>query len=483
MSCRSLVLALVSLTLAACVPPTAGLQPPAGAPDLEVSVTPAEGRPAGAPSGTAGPVEPVAVEDVVPGEYLVGLTPEADAQAIARAVGASFQGEIRFTGRYAHLALPADTSRSEAEARFQELSGVTSVAPNWRVQPAYLTSGQTPDDIRYGDQWAHQVTGALPAWRALGTGFTASNVAIAVLDSGCDVSHPDFMGRVLAGRNYTDEHPDTSLSLADDVTDLHGHGTHVAGIAAASGHNALGVTGVAWDAKILPVKVLGLNGGSAAGILKGLVYAADYSTSEATVRVINLSLSVPGRFTTEAAFEDAMAYAWRKGIAVVVAAGNQGADVPRPGTNPHAIVVAATAVHEIVPKLFVEFLAGFSNKGDRIDVAAPGSKILSTAPRYDNQLSQRSGLLTRAVGDEISPIDPPYAYNDGTSMAAPYVSGVAALMAARYDPYHMRMNATFTDRLAERLASTSDDLGPIGQDPYFGHGRVNVQKALAPSSL
>lgn len=484
MSRRAFLVTLLGLALAACVPPGAVLPPPSGAPELDVTVTPASGAEAGeVPAGvdpSAGSAEGAAY---VPGEFLVGLSPEADPGALARSLGASVKGEIRFSGRYVHMALPAGTTLEAGRAMLAGRPEVTSVAPNWRLQPAYLTSSQSPSDGRYAEQWSHQLTNALPAWRALGSGFTASNVAIAVLDTGLDTGHPEFEGRVLAGRNFTTEHGDTRLTVQDDVSDLYGHGTHVAGIAAAAGNNAVGMAGLAWDAKILPVKVLGRTGGTTDGILNGIRYAVDYPTSEATVRVINMSIQTVGRFASEAIFADAMAYAWRRGVVVVVAAGNQGGDVVSPAINPHNVTVSATTAYEYLPGLFAEYLAGFSNRGDRIDVAAPGADILSTVPQYHNSTSQRIGLVTRPVGDDTSTIDAPYAFNNGTSMAAPYVAGLAALIVARYDPFHLKMNALFSDRVAERLKSTADDLGPIGRDPYFGYGRVNVQKALAPSSL
>jgi len=482
MSRRPIVLLLLSLALAACVPATPGM-PPATVPDLTVAVTPAQGEEDEASGHAVPPTEMASDAPYVPGEFVVGLSSDADLSAIARSVGASVKGEVRFSGRYAHLALSDGASLAEEEARLHAQAGVSSVAPNWLFQPSYLASNQSPDDRRYADQWAHRVTSALPAWRALGTDFSASSVAIAVVDSGCDVGHPDLAGRFLPGRNFTDEHPDTSLPQDLDVTDLHGHGTHVAGIAAASGRNAVGIAGVAWDARLVPIKVLTKTGGTFSAILQGIQFAADYQSAEATVRVINLSLGLTGHFQTEAALDDAMAYAWRKGIAVVVASGNEATPPNQPASNPHALVVSATGLYQVLPGVLVEMLAGFSNRGDRIDVSAPGDDILSTVPRNDNTISKNNGLVTRPVGDETSVIDEPYAYANGTSMAAPYVSGLAALLVARYDPYHLQLNGAFTDRLVDRIESTADDLGPIGKDPYFGYGRVNVQKALAPSTL
>lgn len=418
-----------------------------------------------------------------PHQLVVTLASDADAMRVAERAGASCDAQVRFTQRYARFLLPRESSLSEAAKRLQAVSGVLAVGFDWHLRPSYLSAGATPNDPQFASQWAHQATHMRDAWRMLGPSFTAANTAIAVLDSGCDVGHPEFAGRILGGENLTSEHPDASQSLATDLSDLIGHGTHVMGIAGAAGNDAEGVAGVAWDAKLLPVKVLAQSGGTLFDAIRGIRYAADFvSGTGAVVRVINMSLGADSIVTTDAAFEDAMRYAWNKGIVVVVAAGNTAGVVSDPAVNPHALVVSSTS-HYQVGSYFTELFSGFSNRGDRIDVAAPGGEILSTTARFTNGVSTELGLRTWTIGNNRTALDPPYGAISGTSMAAPYVSGLVALLAARYDPYNNDLTASFADRVANRIRQTADDMGPPGKDPYFGYGRVNALQALAPSSL
>lgn len=419
---------------------------------------------------------------MAPHELLLELEPDADAKGIAASVEGAIEGEVRFSRRYARLVLQQSASRALCSEVLAAQTGVRAVHLNPIVTPSYLRADQAPDDPFYAIQWPHRVTHIKEAWQALGTSFSAANTILAVVDSGVDQGHPDLAGRVLTGKNFTTDHPDLSLPLVNDVTDLIGHGTHVAGIAAGRGNDAQGMSGVAWDAKILPVKVVGQSSSTLFQMLQGIQYAADYSSGGMAVRVVNVSLGIVGYFGTDALAEDALSYAWNKGVVVVISSGNEGGSVTDPAINPHGLVVSSTSCFR-VGGFMSEYASGFSNRGDRIDLAAPGSNIFSSLPRNTNTVSTSFGLLTRAVGDNSAAIDPPYGFLSGTSMAAPYVAGVAALVAARYDPYNLDMNASFADRVASRLKVTADDMGPPGKDPFFGYGRVNAQRALGPASL
>lgn len=276
-----------------------------------------------------------------------------------------------------------------------------------------------PNDPYYGDAWHLPQIGGPAAWDL----SAGAGVTIAVLDSGVDPAHPDLAAQLVAGWNTYDNNNDTR--------DVYGHGTKVAGAAAAIGGNTTGVTGVAWRAKIMPMRVTDTAGYAYSSTLaQGITWAADRGA-----RVANVSFAgVAGNSTIQSAAQ----YMRGKGGVVVVAAGNSGAD---DGFAPSSAltVVAATDVGDV--------RAGFSSYGAYVDVAAPGVNIWST---------------TKGGG---------YGGVSGTSFAAPVTAGVYALMIAANPALPVQ---TF-DSL---LFSTATDLGTSGYDTYFGNGRVNAAAAV-----
>jgi len=283
----------------------------------------------------------------------------------------------------------------------------------------------TPNDEQYPAQYGHLRIQSPKGW-ALGKG--ASSVKLAVVDTGIDLTHEDLSARYVGGYDFFNE----DSSPYDD----HGHGTHVAGIAAATGNNGVGVAGVGWYTGLLGVKVLGADGsGTDPDIAEGIVWAADQGAS-----VINMSL---GGYDSSQVLADAVAYARAKGALVVAAAGNDGVDVPSyPAALPGVIGVAATDVNDA--------RAGFSNFGSYVDVSAPGVSVISTLP------------------------DDQYGYLSGTSMSTPFVAGAAAVLKARYPSYT-------AGQLWGRIRDGADDLGAKGYDRYTGYGRLNLFRALAIS--
>jgi type VII secretion-associated serine protease mycosin len=273
------------------------------------------------------------------------------------------------------------------------------------------------------NQWALDATSFEGSW-VLSNGTGA---VVAVLDTGVQADHEDLAGSVLTGWDAITNRP-------GGKSDPHGHGTHVAGIIAAASGNGKGIAGAAPGVRILPVRVLDANGsGRLADILKGIIWAADHGAD-----VINLSLGGDGDDSTYAA---AIRYAVDKGALVVAAAGNEALDgnpPTYPAADPGAVAVAATTSSST--------RAAFSNYGSYVDLAAPGSSIYSTIP---------SG----------------YASWSGTSMAAPYASAAAALLAAR----HPDLSPTQIRQLLERSAR---DLGTPGRDDPFGAGLIDPGAAL-----
>lgn len=280
----------------------------------------------------------------------------------------------------------------------------------------------TPNDPSFGSQW-HLANISAPAGWDITTG--SSTVIVAVLDTGIQMDHPDLKGRILPGWDYVNNDSDPS--------DDHGHGTAVAGTAAAIGNNGVGVTGVAVNAKILPYKVLNSsNYGYYSAWASAIMAAADQGA-----RVINMSM---GGTTSSSTLQNAVNYAWNKGSIVVVAAGNSGSSSPTyPAACTNALAVSATTSSNT--------RTGWSNYGSYVRISAPGENILTT---------HKGGG---------------YAGWSGTSFSAPIVSGAAALIVA------LRPELSNT-QIVNALLQGADDLGTAGRDDFYGYGRVNAYKAL-----
>jgi subtilisin family serine protease len=287
-------------------------------------------------------------------------------------------------------------------------------------------------------QWGMTLVGAPTAWNQ---GKTGTGITIAVVDTGVDLAHSEFVkpNRVLPGVNL--------VTPGTPPQDDNGHGTHVAGIAAAA-LNGMGVAGVAPDARILPIKVLD-NTGSTVGdsVDRGIRWAADQGA-----QVINLSLAGGGQEVLGPNTNDAVAYAWSKGSICVFAAGNS--YVLGSGfADQNALVVSAVDRHDDKPD--------YSNGvGDaKWGIAAPGGGG-TFAPLQD--------LIWSTYWDGTHPND--YAYDAGTSMAAPHVAGAAAVL---------RSLGLTPQQTVDRLLATAKDLGPTGKDTTFGYGRLDLAKAVA----
>lgn len=269
----------------------------------------------------------------------------------------------------------------------------------------------------------------------------AESVTVAVLDSGVDLTHPDLKDNIKnSGRDFVNNDFDAS----DDFV----HGTLVAGIIAASTDNGEGIAGVAWKCKILPVKVLNDAGtGTTDKIAQAVIWAADNGAS-----IINMSLGGPAGDET---LRSALRYAYEKGVTLVAAAGNAAGPVYFPAAyDNYVFAVAATDYNDV--------RASFSNIGAEIDAAAPGVRILSTVPTWF-----------------FGPSSLPYGYSDGTSLAAPHVAGLAALIKS--------LKPSLTPaQIMNVIRFSADDVnssGYAGKDEFLGYGRINLEKALVPLLL
>ena len=375
---------------------------------------------------------------------LVKFVPNIDAKGSIDDEGDVSGGELKTKVRL--VKVKKDSSVDDAIARYSARDDVEYAEANY-VASADSPPLKTPSDPSYGSQWALAQIHAFDGWSTYpGAYGTPDGTVIAVADTGIDSTHPDLSGQV--------DTADGAVCLSgtcssDAALDDNGHGTHVAGIAAASTDNGVGIAGEAVSSSVMPVKVLDSNGsGTYASIASGIIWAADHGAE-----VINLSLSGAAYSKTLC---DAVSYATSHGAVVVAAAGNDSTSIQEyPAACPGAIGVGATDSNDS--------LASFSDYGyPDVFVTAPGVSILSTFSGGG------------------------YATLSGTSMAAPFVSGLAALLRGE--------NTARTVADVKRIiAATADKVGSssYGGDQFnvcgggcswnssFGYGRVNVASALA----
>jgi len=358
-------------------------------------------------------------QDFVNNQVLVKFNPAAPqgtAEALMRDVNAEITSEITSLGIYV-LKIPRGAVE-ETVLNLRHQPGILLAEPNYYV----YADDTIPSDPGFWNQYGLINIRAPQGWD-LSTG--AAWVTIAVLDSGVDLSHPDLAYKTLPGYDFVNN---------DDIPqDDNGHGTHVAGIAAAASNNGAGITGVSWGANIMPLKVLNSSGGGTyANVAAGIVWATDHGA-----QVINMSL---GGSYPSSVLEDAVNYAYTRGMVQVAAAGNSGSGtVLYPARYAPVIAVAATDNFNSH--------AGFSNYGPEVDLAAPGVSIYSLYPGGG------------------------YGYRSGTSMAAPFVSGLASILIGLPGNY----DAGFVEH---QMESTALDLGTAGWDVYYGAGLIQMDAAL-----
>ncbi len=370
--------------------------------------------------------------------------------------GAHIQNEIlvkfKNEGRARRLVLPTGMTVENALTRYGNRSDVEFAEPNY-IAEAFTV----PNDPFYVYQWHfdNPVYGGVHAESAWNT-TTGTGVVVAVIDTG--VAYEDYTQGSTRYYRAPDLQNTAFASGYDFVNnDTHpnddeGHGTHVAGTIAQSTNNGSGVAGLSYGAKIMPVKVLNRFGsGTYAAIADGIYYAADHGA-----QVINLSL---GGSSSSQTLEDALAYAYGKGVTIVAAAGNNGSSViSYPAAyNNYVIAVGATR--------FDEARSSYSNYGAGLDVVAPGGdlNVDQNADGYGD------GVLQQTFGPRYN--DWGYYFYQGTSMASPHVAAVAALVIA-YG------NATTPTAVRAAIETTADDLGSDGWDQTYGWGLLNAAAAL-----
>ena len=345
------------------------------------------------------------------------------------------------------VSIPPGQNVQEMVSRFKKNRNVEYAEPDYVAYADFM-----PNDPEINKLWALNNTGqtggtndadinAPEAWEGDETHRGNSSVKIAILDTGISNNHEDLNGKIVYQKDFTVDPP------GDNPDDVYGHGTHVAGTAAAVTNNSIGVAGVGFNCSLVDIKVLGDDGrGYWSWIANGIICAATpENEGGAGAKVINMSL---GGDNPSQTIEDAVNFAWDNDVVVVASAGNDGTTAPTAPNYPayydNCIAVAATD-HE-------DKIASFSTRGSWVDVAAPGVNIYSTT------------LPHRSKGKTIN-----YGYMGGTSMSAPHVSGLAGLVWAH-------IPSASNNAVRCQIQGTANPIFGTGTDWVWG--RIDAFEAL-----
>ncbi len=361
---------------------------------------------------------------------------------------APLQGLIRITALSSLRRLQAEYHSLEDAAAALNLLKQQHIAAEY--DQAVQVSGSAQSFQPLGSnleasQWFWPLLGLTQAW----TTSKGKGVVVAVIDTGVALTHPDLKANLLPGRDFVDDDLDPS--------DQNGHGTHVAGLIAARGQ----VTGAAPEASILPVRVIGPQGGTVSQLVQGMLWAAGLDAEHPNpnpAQVINLSL---GTSEFSALLQEAVQKVLDAGIVVVAATGNDGGLPYSPANIPGVIAVTSIAGP------LTTYQPSYSNRGPGTRLAAYGGDLNND----QDANAERDGILST---DLDANNQPGYALRQGTSMATPQISGIAALLLAQGTP------ARTVKALLEGQAT---DLGVAGMDLNTGWGLVNAQLTLADPEL
>lgn len=372
---------------------------------------------------------PSTVEGAIPAskdEIIVKFkkdTTETEKTEINNEEGTKVEETIKATGAQV-LDIPDNKDSHEVVAEFRQEYGdkIEYVELNGKMEPTYI-----PNDPGYKSQWALPKIQAPQGWD-ITKGL--NSVTIAVLDTGVNINHPDLKNKIAVGYNVVDNNT--------DLTDLHGHGTLMMGIAGAQTNNLVGMAGVGIEPKIMMIRICNNAEGWAywSDMAEAITYAADHG-----VKIVSISF---GGSYGSSTVQNAINYAYSKGVFIAASAGNSGSNVPSyPAAYNHVVSVGATDSNDVK--------ASWSNWGSWVDITSPGVSIYST---------NKNGS---------------YSSVSGTSPACPHVAALGALLLSK--------NATLNpDQIENYIEKYSDDLGSTGKDDIYGWGRINMYKALSAVS-
>ncbi len=426
-----------------------------------------------APSSAAAATKiEAADDDIVEGEVIVklkdGTTTTIDAVvakhgATKKEKGYKDKFDVVKTKKGDELALAAALS-ADADVEFAEPNYIRHV----ETIDARLWAFRNPGGLNM--QYTSGGTGYIPSSYASildadednieGYAAGGADVTIGSIDTGVDFTHPEFTGRLIPGKDWYANDNDPS-----DTPD-EGHGTHTTGTMAGSTVGVAGIAGAGPHVKIYVQRVCGVNGCPTTAIVNAINAAADYIDASGN-HLVAVNLSLGGR-TESTAEKNAIAYATSKGVLVIASAGNSGTSkVACPACDPNAISVSSTN--------WRDELASYSQYGSGLDISAPGGLCYSnTTPEGCIFSAVVNGFTGGAVYN--GPLSGgKYTYMQGTSMAAPQVTGTAAAVASKTG---LRGSA-----LRTRIINTADDKGAAGYDTKFGSGRVNTYRAVTNTSL
>jgi serine protease len=367
---------------------------------------------------------------------------------------------------------------AELERKWRTLRAIKQLGKQpWvrYAEPNYiLQRSAVPNDQFYSSQWHYPLINLPQAWD-ITTGSSA--VVVAVIDTGVLLAHPDLQGQLVNGYDFIsdpvnardgdgrDPNPNDAGDICCGASSSF-HGTHVAGTIAATTSNATGVAGIAWNARIIPLRVCGLLGCANNDINDAILYAARLPNGSGTLPVqraaiINMSLGGP---SFSQAQQDVITQARNQGVIVIAAAGNgaqQGNPISYPAAYTGVVSVGAVGIDKT--------RAPYSTFNAFVDIAAPGGDM----SRDLNGDGYADGVLSTRGDDSSGTVSFIYAFLQGTSMAAPHVAGVAALMKA--------VNPVLTPAQFDALLASgqlTQDLGAPGRDDEFGFGLVNAYAAV-----
>ncbi len=382
-------------------------------------------------------------QDYVPGQILVKFKDTIESSKTVNSFGCSTIKES-IKGGYKYIAIPSNKTVEEMVAEYSADPNVLFAEPNY-----IYTSYMVPNDPYYGYQWHMPMINMEQAWDQ----NTGTGVIVAILDAGVAYEDYDVYAQApdLAQTNFVQGYD--FINNDTHPNDDNGHGTHVAGTIAQSTNNNLGVTGIAYNCSIMPVKVLDAAGSGATDVIaNGIYYAADNGA-----KVINMSLG-SSYFST--IMNDACNYAKAQGVTIICAAGNSGRLILEyPAANEAYVSVSAVRLDSTI--------TGYSTYNDSVDIAAPGG---DTGVDQDGDGYIDGVLQQTHDGSNYTAFS--YYFYQGTSMASPHVAGVAALVIGA-------SGGTLTpDEVQDILQNSALDLGPTGWDREYGYGLLDANAAI-----